>query len=83
MMPVSLSIKNVPDDVADRLRARAARNHRSLQKELLVIVQDAVRSDQATTVDTLLASARASGLTMVDEATAIVRAGRDRLGSGT
>jgi plasmid stability protein len=40
-MPVSLSIKNVPDDLAARLRARAARNHRSLQGELMAILQDA------------------------------------------
>ena len=29
-MPVNLSIKNVPDYVVERLRKRAARNHRSL-----------------------------------------------------
>lgn len=34
----SLSIKNVPDDVVARLRAQAARNHRSLQGELLHIL---------------------------------------------
>lgn len=38
-MPVNLSIKNVPDDVADRLRARAAANHRSLQNEMLVVLK--------------------------------------------
>ncbi len=32
-MPVTLSIKNVPDDVAQRLREIAAANHRSLQGE--------------------------------------------------
>jgi plasmid stability protein len=31
----NLSIKNVPDDVVERLRARARANHRSLQGELL------------------------------------------------
>ncbi len=30
-MPVSLSIKNVPDELAQRLRERAKRNHRSVQ----------------------------------------------------
>ena len=35
---VNLSIKNVPDALADNLRARAARNHRSLQRELLSIL---------------------------------------------
>jgi plasmid stability protein len=38
-MPVNLSIKGVPDAIAARLRARAARNHRSLQRELMVIVE--------------------------------------------
>ena len=40
-MPVSLSVKNVPDDVAHRLKARAAHNHRSLQGELLAILEQA------------------------------------------
>jgi len=40
-MPASLSIKNVPDDVIERLRARAARNRRSLQGELLDLVERA------------------------------------------
>lgn len=39
-MPVSLSIKNVPDELAERLRARAKRNHRSLQGELLALLEE-------------------------------------------
>jgi plasmid stability protein len=42
-MPVNLSIKNVPDDLAERLRERARRNHRSIQGELLTILEEAVR----------------------------------------
>lgn len=40
-MSVNLSIKDVPDDLAERLRRRAARNHRSLQGELMAIVEQA------------------------------------------
>lgn len=40
-MPVNLSVKNVPDALADRLRARAERNRRSLQRELLSILEAA------------------------------------------
>ena len=40
-MGVNLSIKDVPDELAERLRARAARNHRSLQGELMAIVEQA------------------------------------------
>ncbi len=41
-MGVSLSIKDVPEALAGRLRLRAARNHRSLQRELMAIVEAAV-----------------------------------------
>lgn len=40
-MPVNLSVKNVPDDLAERLRRRAAGNRRSLQRELLSILEAA------------------------------------------
>lgn len=39
-MPVDLSIKRVPDALAERLRKRARRNHRSLQGELMAILQE-------------------------------------------
>jgi plasmid stability protein len=37
----NLSIKGVPEAIAARLRERAARNHRSLQGELMAIVERA------------------------------------------
>jgi plasmid stability protein len=42
-MPVNFSIKNVPDDVAQALRERAVRNHRSLQGELMAVLTEAAR----------------------------------------
>ena len=44
-MPVNLSIKNAPDDIVRRLRLRAERHHRSLQGELLAIIEEAVRPE--------------------------------------
>jgi hypothetical protein len=41
-VPVTLTIKQVPDRVADKLRLRAAASHRSLQGELMAILEDAV-----------------------------------------
>jgi antitoxin FitA len=38
----NLSIKDVPEPWADALRQRATRNHRSLQGELMAIVEQAV-----------------------------------------
>ncbi len=42
-MPVSLSIKAVPDALVERLRRRAAGNHRSLQRELMALIEAAVQ----------------------------------------
>ena len=41
-MPSNLSVKNVPEPMLEALRARAARNHRSLQGELMSILEAAV-----------------------------------------
>ena len=41
-MAVTLSIKSVPQEWAERLRQRAERNHRSLQGELMALVERAV-----------------------------------------
>lgn len=77
-MPVNLSIKNAPDDVVERLRERAKRNHRSLQGELLAIVEDATRpAPQKLTPMELLAEARKLGLHSKSEAVADIRADRD------
>lgn len=40
-MSINLSIKGVPEPLAERLRARAERNHRSLQGELMQIIEHA------------------------------------------
>lgn len=40
-MPTTFTIKQVPDALADRLRRRAENNRRSLQRELLLILEDA------------------------------------------
>jgi plasmid stability protein len=50
-MPVDLSVKRVPDEIAERLRARAKRNHRSLQGELRAILEGAAQGADRRGVD--------------------------------
>ena len=45
----NLSIKDVPDALAERLRHRALCNHRSLQGELMAIVEAAAFGGSSTT----------------------------------
>jgi plasmid stability protein len=74
MATVTLSVKNVPKDLAKRLRERAARNHRSLQGELLVILTEA---GTVTSVSDLAALVKRLGLKMPSESAAMIRADRD------
>ena len=76
-MAVNLSIKNVPDDLAANLRARAARNHRSIQGELMAILEEALGSERRLDAETLLEKVQKLELTTGDEATHIIRADRD------
>ncbi len=78
-MPVNLSIKNAPDRVVKKLKARAARNHRSLQGELMAIVERAADETPAAalTPKEVLALAQRNGFKTPAEAVAIIRKDRD------
>ncbi len=72
----SLSVKNVPDDLVERLRDRANRNHRSMQGELLSILERAAPAGKKT-LDELLKMAKESGLRTDGDSTELIRAERD------
>jgi plasmid stability protein len=66
-MGMSLSIKNVPDDWVERLRDRADRHHRSLQGELMSILEATLQSEGRLTVEELLQEIRGSGWSPASE----------------
>ena len=76
-MTVNLSIKNVPNALADRLRRRAASHHRSLQGELLAILEEAVAGERRITVEEARRLVAERGLETPDESRDMVRADRD------
>ena len=76
-MALSLSIKNVPDDLADALRERAQRNHRSIQGELMDILERAVRPTPFRALE-LQREIRALGFKTPSQATRMIRADRKR-----
>jgi len=84
-MPINLSIKNAPEDVVDRLKKRAAANHRSLQGELMAIIE-AASLEPATgpasertylTPKQLLAKIRSLGISSPSTSAAYIREDRD------
>ena len=66
----------MPEDVVERLRERAKRNHRSMQGELMVILEEAVEPRKMT-VEELYQKAKESGLSTGDESTGWIRKDRD------
>lgn len=74
---VTLSVKNVPADLAKRLRDRAARNHRSLQGELRAILEQA---GHRLTLDDVLTLTRRLKLKTPSDSAEIIRSLRDDRG---
>ena len=76
-MSVNLSIKNVPTQLAKKLRVRAARHRRSLQGELMVILEESLTVGERLTADEVLRKTRKLGLRTRSESAAMIRADRD------
>jgi len=81
-MPVNLSIKNVPDHVAEQLRRRAAKHHRSLQGELMAVLEESISKKRTLTPAQLLEELRAAGVRTPGESARFVREDRDARSSG-
>jgi plasmid stability protein len=75
-MALSLSVKDVPEDLARALRERAARNHRSLQGELMHIIESAIgpKPFRARALQQRIAKL---GFTTPAESAAMIRKDRD------
>lgn len=74
----NLSIKDVPESLAESLRQRAARNHRSLQGELMSIIERAATDtyDSASaTSQTIAQASRDTILGYGDAGRPIIRRG--------
>ena len=76
-VPVNLSIKNAPDDMVKRLKERAQRHHRSLQGELMAILEEAAGTPGPLTPDEVIARVRQLGLSTFRAAADMIREDRD------
>lgn len=76
-MPVNLSIKDLPDHLAEALRERARQNHRSLQGEMVAMIESHVGARPYRARE-LWQAVRALGLETADSSVTMVREDRDR-----
>ncbi len=77
VVPVNLSVKNVPEPLVERLRQRAAAHHRLLQGELLSIIEESVAQDKKLKPWEVWEAVRQSGLKTPRESVKILRRDRD------
>ena len=76
---MNISVKNVPPETVNRLRQRAKRNHRSLQGELMALIDQAVESEpRRVSVDEVVLKVSRLGLKRRNEAVKLIRSDRDR-----
>jgi len=75
-MPVNLSIKNVPDELAERLRQSATLHRRSLQGELMVILEKTLLAEERLTPAELFRRVRKTGLKTPPESVTMIRSDR-------
>ena len=73
---MTLSIKNVPEDVLLCLRSRAQENRRSLQGELLAILEEAVKPRRLS-IDEAARQIEGLGVKTGDESAKLIRRLRD------
>lgn len=76
-MPVNLSIKHVPDEIAERLRQQAKLHHRSVQGELMAILEESLRRPRALTIEEVYQGAIDLGLKTESDSVEIIRELRD------
>jgi plasmid stability protein len=76
-MAVNLSVKDVPEHLAEALRDRARQNHRSLQGEMMALIEAHVGA-RPYRAGELLRVVRALGLETTDTSVAMVREDRSR-----
>lgn len=81
-MGINISIKNVPKAKLDLLKLRARRNHRSLQGELLSLIDQAIGAvpppEGSITISELAERGRRLGLSTPSESLRMIREDRDR-----
>ncbi len=75
-MGKDLSVKNVPDEIVERLREQAKRNHRSLQGELMAILEQSAEPRKLTVAEAL-ERIKALNFRTKSDSTQMIREDRD------
>jgi len=76
-MAIKRGIERAVETIVASLKAQAQRNHRSMQREILAILEEALRRPRRLSPDEFLAEIRKLGLKTPSESTEMIRKMRD------
>lgn len=76
-MAQNISVKKVPDEIVLGLKARAQLHHRSLQGEVLSILEAVVLPKRKLSIDEVDAEVKRLGIKTTSNSTQIIREDRD------
>jgi plasmid stability protein len=76
-MTLTLELKDLPNELAERIKSRAALHGRTPEQEALVLLQTALAPREVITPKQLLAEARAAGIKTSLNSVRMVRQDRD------
>ena len=77
-MARNLSIKAVPEALVEKLRMRAERNHRSMQGELMTILEESLEKSNTLSANEAIQKLKQIGLKTRSESTLVIREDRNR-----
>jgi plasmid stability protein len=63
IMPTTITVKNIPQDLYDKLKNRALRNHRSVNREIISIFEEALTVRRLDKEDILISARSLRGRT--------------------
>jgi plasmid stability protein len=74
----SLTLKNIPEQKLAMLKRRAKEHHRSLQGEMMNLIDEALKAPKATlTMEEVYEKVKALGIKSPGDSTRIIREARD------
>ena len=76
-MPLNLSIKSVPEELVEKLRKRAEKNHRSLQGELMTILEENLMGTLSLSSSEAIKKLREFNLKTKSDSVKIIRSDRN------
>ena len=76
----SITVKNIPDEIYDKVREQAKAHHRSINSEIIACLEQSVQAKQVSTDDILREARRlrkkAKGSLSIEEIEAAINEGR-------